>query len=65
MNGPNKPCECGSGKKQKKCHPFGAPVEGPELPSKRPPLVRDNGSDLNFMLMTALVLSLGVGRGIR
>lgn len=28
--GPNKPCQCGSGKKQKKCHPNGAPLYGPE-----------------------------------
>lgn len=26
MNPPNSPCECGSGKKQKKCHYFGAPL---------------------------------------
>lgn len=29
MNQPNRPCECGSGKKQKKCHPNGAPMYGP------------------------------------
>ncbi len=34
MNPPNKPCECGSGMKQKKCHPNGAPMYGPWLPQK-------------------------------
>lgn len=63
MNGPNRPCECGSGRKQKKCHPFGAPLEGPELPArKRPPVVRDSCSD--FLLLMA-VSSLSFRRGIR
>ena len=34
MNPPNSPCECGSGKKQKRCHPFGAPVQGPGVRPK-------------------------------
>jgi len=36
MNSPNSPCECGSGKKQKKCHPFGAPMYGPEKQPETP-----------------------------
>lgn len=29
MRGPNQPCECGSGIKQKKCHPSGVPIGEP------------------------------------
>ena len=36
MNQSNSLCECGSGKKQKKCHPLGAPAYGPERQPKTP-----------------------------
>ena len=36
MNLPNQPCECGSGRKQKRCHPFGAPVYGPVIEPAKP-----------------------------
>lgn len=61
--GPNKPCPCGSGKKTKKCHPFGAPMIGPE-PEQRnlPPVVKDRGAD---MMLMAVVLTLTCGRFMR
>ena len=36
MNQSNQPCECGSGRKQKRCHPFGAPAYGPVPEPARP-----------------------------
>jgi len=36
MNQPNQSCECGSGRKQKRCHPFGAPALGPEPEPPKP-----------------------------
>jgi hypothetical protein len=44
MNLPNQTCECGSGNKQKKCHPFGAPVYGP-MPAPRKPLTPEQITD--------------------
>ena len=54
MSLPNQPCECGSGKKQKKCHPFGAPVYGP-APEKKTPAKRDG--DVSMALLFASMIA--------
>lgn len=65
MNQPNKPCECGSGRKQKKCHPFGAPLIGPAPEPRKndPPVVR--GRDDSLMLMMLPMLIMGGMRRMR
>jgi hypothetical protein len=55
MNPPNSPCECGSGRKQKKCHPFGAPRFGPEPK----PIPSDRGTRARTAVLLAAMLSCG------
>ncbi len=60
MNPPNKPCECGSGKKQKKCHPHGAPMYGPWLPRKPKEYIDGDPSVISSLLLfsTMEILSM-------
>lgn len=63
MNGPNKPCECGSNRKQKKCHPFGAPLFGPAPePRKGQPPVVSNQDPLVFLLPLVIMATMGTMR---
>lgn len=58
MNQPNKPCECGSGRKQKKCHPFGAPAFGPE-PEPKPTRKMSPASAGGFAAILCLMAASG------
>lgn len=57
-NAPNSPCMCGSGRKQKKCHPFGAPIYGP-IPEPPPPHHETHGIGLGMVCTLATMLVLG------
>lgn len=56
MNGRNQPCKCGSGIKQKKCHPQGVPF-GPE---PKPTEKKTGGCRMAKLTAMAIVLG-GLG----
>ena len=64
MNLPNQPCECGSGRKQKKCHPLGAPVYGPEREPMKPVerAKRKADSDKAFLMIQTMAVMFGARR---
>lgn len=54
QNGPNKPCACGSGLKQKKCHPCGAPVCGPDPEPKRR---KESGQGVDIAALSLMMVA--------